>query len=138
LPLFAAASAREQAIVREVDEPAVALRPMTAGGEVVEDYSHVGLSLRDHPVSFLRADLRKRRIVTCTEAMEARDGRWLEAAGVVLVRQRPGSAKGVMFITLERDRHRQPCGLAAGVRAEPPHHPLGRHDRGAGPRSARG
>jgi hypothetical protein len=45
--------------------------------------------------------LRRRRIVTCTEAMEARDGRWLEAAGLVLVRQRPGSAQGVMFITLE-------------------------------------
>jgi error-prone DNA polymerase len=40
-------------------------------------------------------------MVTCLEAMEARDGRWLEAAGIVLVRQRPGSAKGVMFITLE-------------------------------------
>jgi hypothetical protein len=41
------------------------------------------------------------RIVTCAEAMQARDGRWLEGAGLVLVRQRPGSAKGVMFITLE-------------------------------------
>ena len=43
----------------------------------------------------------RRRIVTCREAMQARDGQWLEAAGLVLVRQRPGSAKGVMFITLE-------------------------------------
>ena len=101
LPLFAAAAARENDIVPEIAEPAVALRPMTAGAEVVEDYGHTGLSLRDHPVSFLRADLRERRIVSCAEAMEARDGRWLEAAGVVLVRQRPGSAKGVMFITLE-------------------------------------
>lgn len=74
---------------------------MTSGAEVVEDYSHVGLSLQDHPVSFLRADLHRQRIVSCAEAMEARDGRWLEAAGIVLVRQRPGSAKGVMFITLE-------------------------------------
>ena len=57
--------------------------------------------MREHPVAFLRADLRQRRIVTCNEAMEARDGRWLEAAGLVLVRQRPGTAKGVMFITLE-------------------------------------
>ena len=74
---------------------------MTAGSEVVEDYGHVGLTLRRHPVAFLRDDLIARRIVTCTEAMETRDGRWLEAAGLVLVRQRPGSAKGVMFITLE-------------------------------------
>ncbi len=74
---------------------------MTAGGEVVEDYGHVGLTLRSHPVSFLREDLRRRRIVTCAEAMQARDGRWLQTAGLVLVRQMPGSAKGVMFITIE-------------------------------------
>jgi error-prone DNA polymerase len=101
LPLFAAASAREAEFVPEVSEPAVTLRPMTAGGEVVEDYGHVGLTLRAHPLSFLREDLRRRRIVTCAESMAARDGRWLEAAGIVLVRQRPGSAKGVMFVTLE-------------------------------------
>jgi error-prone DNA polymerase len=74
---------------------------MTAGSEVVEDYGHIGLSLRSHPVSFLREDLRRRHIVSCAEAMDARDGRWLEAAGIVLVRQRPGSAKGVLFMTLE-------------------------------------
>jgi error-prone DNA polymerase len=101
LPLFAAASVREAETVPEIHEPAVPLRPMTAGGEVVEDYGHVGLTLRDHPVSFLREDLRRRRIVSCADAMAARDGRWLEAAGIVLVRQRPGSAKGVMFITIE-------------------------------------
>jgi error-prone DNA polymerase len=101
LPLFAAASEREVTPVPEFTEPAAYLRPMTAGSEVVEDYGHVGLSLRDHPVAFLREDLQKRRIVTCRQAMEARDRSWLEAAGLVLVRQRPGSAKGVMFITLE-------------------------------------
>lgn len=51
LPLFAAASSRDE-IVPEVDEPIVALRAMTAGREVVEDYGHVGLSLRGHPVAF--------------------------------------------------------------------------------------
>ncbi|WP_037155863.1 error-prone DNA polymerase [Rhizobium freirei] len=101
LPLFAAASEREKATVPELDEPAVDLRPMTSGGEVVEDYGHVGLTLRSHPIAFLRADLAKRRIATCREAMQSRDGKWLEAAGLVLVRQRPGSAKGVMFITIE-------------------------------------
>ncbi len=101
LPLFAAASAREEQTVAEINEPAVALRPMTAGGEVVEDYGHVGLSLRAHPVSFLREDLHRKRVATCAEAMQARDGRWLRAAGLILVRQMPGSAKGVMFITIE-------------------------------------
>jgi DNA polymerase III alpha subunit len=52
-------------------------------------------------MSFLRQDLTKKRIVTCAEAMAERDGRWLWTAGLVLVRQRPGSAKGVMFLTLE-------------------------------------
>jgi error-prone DNA polymerase len=85
----------------EVNEPAIALRPMTAGGEVVEDYGHVGLTLRDHPVSFLRDTLSKKRILTCAGAVSARDSTWLETAGLVLVRQRPGSAKGVMFITIE-------------------------------------
>jgi error-prone DNA polymerase len=101
LPLFAAASAREAEVVPEVGEQPALLRPMTAGGEVVEDYRHLSLSLRSHPVSFLREGLRGRKIVSCVEAMQARDGRWLESAGLVLVRQRPGSAKGVMFITLE-------------------------------------
>lgn len=101
LPLFAAPSARAGATVAEVKEPAISLRAMAAGREVVEDYSHTGLSLRRHPVSFLRADLARRRIVSCAEAMGSRDGRWLEAAGIVLVRQRPGSAKGVMFVTVE-------------------------------------
>ncbi|HWJ87809.1 error-prone DNA polymerase [Shinella daejeonensis] len=101
LPLFAAASARAGATIAEVKEPAISLRAMAAGREVVEDYSHTGLSLRRHPVSFLRADLARRRIVSCAEAMGSRDGRWLEAAGIVLVRQRPGSAKGVMFVTVE-------------------------------------
>jgi len=101
LPLFAAASAREEATVSELAEPEVALRPMTEGSEVVADYGRTGLSLRRHPVAFLRAELARRKIVTCHEAMNARDRRWLEAAGIVLVRQRPGSAKGVMFITIE-------------------------------------
>jgi len=101
LPLFAAASAREAETVAELNEPAVALRPMTAGGEVVEDYGHVGLTLRAHPVSFLREDLRRKGVATCAEATQARDGRWVRAAGLVLLRQMPGSAKGVMFITIE-------------------------------------
>ncbi len=99
LPLFAAS--REAGDIPEHSEPAIALRPMTGGGEVVEDYSHLGLTLRAHPLSFLRPDLRRQKIVTCGEAMQAPDNKWLEAAGIVLVRQKPGSAKGVMFITIE-------------------------------------
>ncbi len=101
LPLFAAAAASQNRVIAELSEPEVALRPMTAGGEVVQDYGHVGLTLREHPMSFLRDDLSKRRISTCAQAVGAKDGSWLELAGLVLVRQRPGSAKGVIFMTLE-------------------------------------
>jgi len=101
LPLFAAATAREATPIAEQDEPEVSLRPMTAGSEVVEDYWHIGLTLRQHPVAFLRADLARRRILTCAEAVASRDRRWVDVAGLVLVRQRPGSAKGVMFMTIE-------------------------------------
>ncbi|WP_152047598.1 error-prone DNA polymerase [Aureimonas psammosilenae] len=101
LPLFAAAADREARTVAEQVEPVVRLRAMPEGGEVVEDYGHVGLTLRQHPVSFLRAELARRRHITCAEAMASRDRRWVEVAGLVLVRQRPGSAKGVMFITIE-------------------------------------
>ncbi|NKJ82579.1 error-prone DNA polymerase [Rhizobium leguminosarum] len=101
LPLFTAAAEREARAIAEQREPEVELRQMTDGHNVVEDYSHLGLTLREHPLRFLRADLNKRRIVTCAQAMTARDGQWLMAAGLVLVRQRPGSAKGVMFITIE-------------------------------------
>ena len=74
---------------------------MTGGSEVVEDYVHLGLTLRAHPMSFLRGDLRSRKIVTCADSTQASDNKWLETAGIVLVRQKPGSAKEVMFITIE-------------------------------------
>lgn len=101
LPLFVAAAEREMKVIAEQQEPEVALRQMTEGHNVVEDYAHVGLTLRAHPISFLRRDLAARRIVTCSDAMNARDKSWLCVAGLVLVRQKPGSAKGVMFITIE-------------------------------------
>jgi error-prone DNA polymerase len=74
---------------------------MTDGREVVEDYGHIGLTLRDHPLAFLREDLTAQTYETCAEAGAARDLKFVRVAGVVLVRQKPGSAKGVMFITLE-------------------------------------
>jgi error-prone DNA polymerase len=101
LPLFAAASAREQAIVPETNEPEVELKPMTVGREVVEDYGHLGLTLRDHPLAFLREDLGRDRYRPCAEVGAYSDMKFARTAGLVLVRQKPGSAKGVMFITLE-------------------------------------
>lgn len=101
LPLFTAAAIQEASPIAEQSEPVVSLRPMTAGSEVVEDYSHVGLTLRQHPVAFLRSEFERRRILSCAHAVASRDRRWVDVAGLVLVRQRPGSAKGVMFMTIE-------------------------------------
>ncbi len=100
LPLFEAAD-RGHAPAPEAAEPAVPLAPMGAGRQVVEDYGSTGLSLRAHPVSFLRGELRGRGMVTCAELERTRDGRRVVVPGIVLMRQKPGSAKGVMFLTLE-------------------------------------
>jgi error-prone DNA polymerase len=95
LPLFDAMSAPE------IDEPVVALRQMTEGHEVVQDYGHVGLSLRKHPLAFLRGELSVRGILTCTAANALKDKSDAIVAGMVLVRQRPGTAKNVTFMTIE-------------------------------------
>jgi error-prone DNA polymerase len=101
LPLFAAADEREAGFSPEGLEPGVALLPMTDGREVVEDYRTTQLSLRAHPVSFLRDELARTGIKRCGDLPSIKDGRHVEVAGVILVRQKPGSAKGVLFITIE-------------------------------------
>ena len=85
----------------EIIEPAIALAPMRPGRTVVEDYGSVGLTLRSHPVAFLRQDLARQGMITCASLERVRDGQRVTVPGLVLVRQRPGSAKGVMFITIE-------------------------------------
>ena len=101
LPLFAAADKRRGSLRPEVEEERVELAPMTAGREVVEDYRSRGLTLRSHPVAFLRGDLAANGYVPAGDLSATRDGRRVAVAGLVLVRQRPGSANGVLFVTLE-------------------------------------
>jgi error-prone DNA polymerase len=100
-PLFAEADRREAAFKPEFSEPSVTLVPMTEGRKVVEDYRSHGLTLRSHPLAFLRSELEAKGIVRCCDIESAHNGVRLTVSGLVLVRQRPGSAKGVMFITLE-------------------------------------
>ena len=69
--------------------------------QVVADYQTMRLSLKGHPMEFLRAMFAKERVVACNEVSHRNDRRRVRCAGVVLVRQRPGSAKGVVFMTLE-------------------------------------
>ena len=83
------------------NEPATLLSPLGDGGEVVADYRTTGLSLKRHLLSLLRPALQARALLPCGVLATARDGRRLGVAGIVLVRQKPGSAKGVMFMTIE-------------------------------------
>ena len=61
----------------------------------------MGLTLRRHPLALLRASLKKRRIHTSTEVAQSRNGQFIRAAGIVTCRQRPATASGVIFVTLE-------------------------------------
>ncbi len=96
LPLFEAAGRPAEGA-----EPPALLPAMMPGEEVVEDYRTLRLSLRAHPLAFLRARLGRKGALAAGAIATARDGQRAAAAGLVLVRQRPGSASGVIFMTLE-------------------------------------
>jgi len=96
LPLF---DTPEHADIRR--EPDLALPPMPIGEHVVNDYRFLSLSLKAHPVSFLRDRLTAKAIVSSESLRTIQNGRRVTVAGLVLVRQRPGSASGVIFMTLE-------------------------------------
>jgi error-prone DNA polymerase len=95
LPLFAAAQARALGV-----EAAFPLPPMPEAEEVATDYQTTRLSLRDHPMRFLRAELRAEGVLSAAEIAAARNGARVRAAGIVLVRQRPGKGNAI-FVTLE-------------------------------------
>jgi error-prone DNA polymerase len=96
LPLFTTAAARELP-----DEQAQPLPSMPLAEHVVADYQTIRLSLKGHPMEFLRARFEREGVIACSSVSDARDKQHVRCAGVVLVRQRPGSAKGVVFMTLE-------------------------------------
>ncbi|MCA3560223.1 MAG: error-prone DNA polymerase [Aestuariivirga sp.] len=96
LPLFAFAGTREQG-----EEAHVALPGMPLSEHVVNDYQTLKLSLKAHPMQFLRRLCAGRKVTDTEKLKTLRNGAPVTVAGVVLVRQRPGSAKGVVFLTLE-------------------------------------
>jgi error-prone DNA polymerase len=96
LPLFEIATAREQP-----DEKAQPLPDMPLPEQVVADYQTIRLSLKGHPMEFLRPMFTNEGVIACDGVCHDKDRRHVRCAGVVLVRQRPGSAKGVVFMTLE-------------------------------------
>jgi error-prone DNA polymerase len=97
LPLFAFAEAQDEGI-----ESAPAQLPqMPLCEHVISDYQTVRLSLKAHPMQFLRAHYAAQKFVTADQLKSLKDGRRLSMAGVVLIRQRPGTSKGVVFVTIE-------------------------------------
>jgi error-prone DNA polymerase len=77
------------------------LRAPREGEDIVADYSHTGLTLRRHPLALLRERLAGRGVLTAAALRESRHGATVRTAGIVITRQRPGSANGVTFVTLE-------------------------------------
>jgi error-prone DNA polymerase len=74
---------------------------MPLGQEVMTDYATTSLSLKKHPVALLREHLRSLKVTPARDIAHTPAGRWVKVAGLVLIRQRPGTASGVVFETLE-------------------------------------
>ncbi|HEY7786942.1 MAG TPA: error-prone DNA polymerase, partial [Casimicrobiaceae bacterium] len=83
------------------DETQPALRAPTEGQDIIADYRRLGLTLRRHPLALLRRQLRERRLATADDIQRAPHGRLVRTAGIVIGRQRPDTASGVVFVTLE-------------------------------------
>ncbi len=95
LPLFDTANV-------DHDDPLPSfLAPMHPFEEVVADYETTGVSLRGHPIQFYRSTLQKLRVKTARELQELRHHQFVRVAGLILLRQRPGTAKGITFVTME-------------------------------------
>jgi error-prone DNA polymerase len=92
-PLFAG--------MEEGDAAAPLLPALSPQEEVYADYQTAGLSLRRHPMAFYREQLDALRVTTASELVRQPHGRTVKVAGLVLMRQRPGTAKGITFVTLE-------------------------------------
>ncbi|WP_313256225.1 error-prone DNA polymerase [Stenotrophomonas acidaminiphila] len=86
------------------DEDAVSLPAPSAGEEALADYRVLGLTLGEHPLSLLRARLQRERVLDIAQVRQLPHGRGAHVAGIVVQRQRPGTAKGTVFVTLE-DEH---------------------------------
>jgi len=97
LPLFAYAEERDEG----VEATPAQLPAMPLAEHVISDYQTIRLSLKAHPMHFLRGHYAAQKFVTAEQLKSLKDGRRLSMAGVVLIRQRPGTSKGVVFITIE-------------------------------------
>jgi error-prone DNA polymerase len=84
-----------------VDEAPMALPPAPEGEAIVWDYAALGLTLRRHPLALLRPELARRKLMSAEELKDAPNGRLVRHCGIVTLRQQPGTASGVVFVSLE-------------------------------------
>jgi len=84
-----------------IDEQTPTLPVATEGSEIVDDYASTGLTLRRHPLALLRPRLTRMGLSSAAALQNVPNGRWVRTTGIVTVRQRPGTAKGTIFVTLE-------------------------------------
>jgi error-prone DNA polymerase len=115
--LWKARAPRTEGLFAELDvaEPHVELPPLHAKEQLLLDYARVGLSVNDHPLKHLRAGLERKRVVTAAELQDLPQGTIVSVAGLVLTRQRPGTASGVVFITLEDETGTMNLVLYSGI-----------------------
>jgi error-prone DNA polymerase len=84
------------------DPPEVSpLRAMSAEERLVADYAGTGLTTGKHPMAYRRAALQRQRVLSAEDLHTRRDGEWVRAAGCIIARQRPGTAKGFVFLSME-------------------------------------
>ena len=83
------------------DDDTFALPALTLEQQVVEDYAAVGLSLKAHPMSFHREQLISQGVICCGDLADSENDSLVRIAGLVIMRQRPSTAKGITFVTLE-------------------------------------
>jgi len=96
LPLFEHADAKEL-----TEEPLILIPAITTSEHIVADYQTLGLSIKGHPMMFLRNLYKSGGAIPCSETKKLIHGKRVKVAGIVLIRQKPGSAKGVVFMTIE-------------------------------------
>jgi error-prone DNA polymerase len=85
----------------DLTEQKIELHPPSEGENLIADYRHLGLTLRAHPLSLLRSHLAKRRFIPAAELKQSGNNAPIRTAGIVVGRQRPGTATGIVFVTLE-------------------------------------
>jgi len=92
---------RQRDVASDVDVSESPLRQMTTEERLVADYSGTGVTVGRHPMAYRREELRRRSVLSARDLQSHRDGAYVRAAGCVIARQRPGTAKGFIFLSME-------------------------------------